>query len=236
MKNVIGVFDSGIGGLSTLNEIRKLLSYEDYLYICDSKNNPYGEKNDEELYSIVKSNVDYLLKKNSKIIVIACNTATTRCISKLRKEYKDTIFVGTEPAIKLACDSGYNNILLLATPLTISSKRTNELINTNININQIIYKVSCEGLANAIELNDQKRINKLLHIYLDNYIEKDIDCIILGCTHYPYIKDKIQKYFPNSNIIDGNKGVSNRVKYLLEKNNLLSLSNKKGKISIKKNR
>ena len=103
MNRKIGVFDSGIGGITVLKEIIKILPNEDYLYYCDSKNNPYGEKSDIELLEITNNIVNFFIKKDVKIIVVACNTATTRCIKTLRKMYPDILFVGTEPAIKLAC-------------------------------------------------------------------------------------------------------------------------------------
>lgn len=230
MKRQIGVFDSGIGGKTTLNEIIKLLPNENYIYYSDSKNNPYGEKTDEELFEIVCNIVDYFISVNTKMIVIACNTATTRCISYLRNKYKDVLFVGTEPAIKVACDNNYKNTLVLATPLTVQSSRLNSLINENIKENENIILVSCSGLANAIETNDEEKINLLLHSFLDKYVNDNIDAIVLGCTHYPLIKDKIQSMFQNSVLIDGNIGVARRVKQLLIENNLLNDSNLIGNV------
>lgn len=229
MNSKIGVFDSGKGGLTTLNEIKKLLPNEDYVYYADSKNNPYGNKTDEALYVIVKNVMDKLITKNVKLIVVACNTATVKCIEKLRHDYPNILFVGTEPAIKVACDNNYKNTLVLATPGTINSERTNELIKKNKKNNQQIYLLPCEGLANAIENSDQIKINNLLDLYLKEYENKNIDSIVLGCTHYPIISEKIQLMFPNSKLIDGNLGVAKRVKQVLEENNLLS-NNTKGTI------
>lgn len=230
MKNKIGVFDSGIGGMSTLNEIRKLLPNEDYIYYADSKNNPYGERTDEELNKIVCDIVDYLISRDVKMIVIACNTATTRCISMLREKYKDMIFVGTEPAVKVACDNNYKNTLVMATPLTVNSSRLSTIINDNIKEGQNITLLPCDGLANAIETNNEIKITSLLNSLLFTYKNKEINAIVLGCTHYPHIKDKIQSYFPKAVIIDGNIGVSKRVKYMLEKNNLLNNSTTEGNV------
>ena len=110
MNRKIGILDSGIGGTTILKEIRKLLPNEDYIYYADTKNNPYGEKKKEEIEAIVKEIVDYLMTiKNCKMIVIACNTATTTCMKKLKQEYQDMIFIGTVPAIKVACDYNYKN-------------------------------------------------------------------------------------------------------------------------------
>ena len=230
MNKKIGVFDSGIGGLTTLEEIRALLPNEDYIFYADSKNNPYGSKTTEELYEIVCEIVDFLISRDVKIIVIACNTATTKCISKLRENYPDMIFIGTEPAIKVACDNNYKNTLVIATPGTIASERTQELLVKNKKDNENIELIACDNLANAIENYDNKKIDEILHKYFDKYKDKDIDAVVLGCTHYPIIKDKIQKFFKNAVLIDGNKGVAKQVKYQLEKNNLLSTRETKGSI------
>lgn len=230
MNSKIGVFDSGKGGLTTLNEIKKLIPNEDYVYYADSENNPYGDKTDEALYNIVTNVVDKLISKGVKLIVIACNTATTRCIEKLREDYPNMIFVGTEPAIKVACDNNYKNTLVLATSGTIASERTHELVKKNKKKNQKIHLLSCEGLANAIETSNYEKIDKLLHTYLDEYENKNIDSVVLGCTHYPIISDKIRVFFPDAKIIDGNIGVAKRVKSVLEENNLLNTENDHGTI------
>ncbi len=230
MNSKIGVFDSGKGGLTTLNEIKKILPHEDYIYYADSVNNPYGEKTDEALYIIVTNVVNKLISKGVKLIVVACNTATTRCIEKLRKDYPNMLFIGTEPAIKVACDNNYKNTLVLATSGTIASERTHELVKNNKKKNQKIHLLACEGLANAIELSDNEKIDKLLHTYLDEYENKNIDSVVLGCTHYPIISDRIKVFFPDAKIIDGNIGVAKRVKFILEENNILNNKKENGTI------
>lgn len=231
MNRKIGVFDSGIGGKTTLNEIRKILPNEDFIYYADSKNNPYGEKNDFELYKIVSDIVEYFLKENVKMIVIACNTATTRCIDFLRNKYPNMIFVGTEPAVKVACDNQYKNTLVMATPLTINSPRLSSLVNENIRDEESVTLLPCDGLANAIENNNNDEIDAILDKLLTYYINKDINAVVLGCTHYPIIKDKIQEYFKDAVIIDGNIGVAKRVKELLLINNLLTDRNFEGNVT-----
>ena len=230
MNKKIGVFDSGIGGTTTLKEIEKILPNEDYIFYADSKHNPYGSKTDEELYAIVKEIVDFLIKKDVKIIVIACNTATTKCIKKLKVDYPDMIFVGTVPAIKVACQNDYKNTLVLATPGTIASERTHELVRDHKKDNENIILLACEGLAHAIETYNDEEIDKILNKYYETYKYINIDAIVLGCTHYPIIKDRIQKLFKDSVLIDGNEGVAREVKHQLEANNLLSKKKRKGKI------
>lgn len=231
-NNKIGMFDSGIGGLTVLKELRKLLPNENYIYYADSLNNPYGEKSDSELMNIVTNIVDFLISKDVKIIVIACNTATTRCINRLRKMYPNMIFVGTEPAIKVACDKNFKNTLVMATPGTIKSERTHELVKLNKRSDQKITLLPCKGLADAIESGNKDRVNKVLHKLLDKYTNQNIDSIVLGCTHYPHAKKNIKEIFPNAKLIDGNKGVSKQVKRQLESHNLLSDSTLHGKVKM----
>lgn len=212
----IGVFDSGIGGTTVLNEIKKLLPNEEYYYIADSKNCPYGEKTDDELIKIVTKNTEELKEWGAKIIVIACNTATTRCIDYLRQHFPDLKFVGTEPAIKLATNTDAKNILVLATPGTIASERTKSLLKVNQKEGQEVTLLPCPGLADTIEENLNKnpaKITKKLTELLDGQLTPDI--IVLGCTHYSLIKNKINSFFPTATLIDGNLGVAKEVEKTL---------------------
>lgn len=223
MNKKIGILDSGIGGTTVLNEIIKLLPKEDYVYYADSKNNPYGEKSPKEIYKIVENIVEFLLKeKDCKMIVIACNTATTRCMKKLKEKYKDIPFVGTVPAIKVACDNSYKHTLVLATPSTIDSERTKELIEENRKENQEIILISCDGLANAIETKNKEKMNDILENVKEKTKNTPIDSIVLGCTHYPLIKDEIHKFFKDIPLLDGSIGVAKEVKRQLENHNLLN--------------
>ncbi len=222
----IGVFDSGIGGLTVLEELRKVLPNEDFLFYADSFNNPYGEKSDEELFKITSNIVDYLINKDCKIIVVACNTATTRCIKYLRDKYKDIAFIGTEPAIKVACDRDFKNILVMATPATISSERTSILVNDNKKEYENIYLVPCEGLANAIETDNFLKQDKIVGDIYYEYKDKNIDAIVLGCTHYPHIKELINKYFADAILLDGNNGVARECRRQLEIRGLLGTEGK----------
>ena len=227
----IGMFDSGIGGLNTLEVVKKYLPNEDIIYYQDTAHNPYGEKTDEELEKITTNIVNFLINNGVKEIIIACNTATTRCIKKLREKYKDIIFIGTEPAIKLAIDKGYKNILILATPATTKSTRLQELID-KYQTDQKIYKVAAPGLADAIEQNNKNEINELLNKYLNEYKDKNIDAVVLGCTHYSYVEKEILSILNKATLLDGNDGVARQAKKMLENNNLLEEKNKEGKIKI----
>ncbi len=225
----IGVFDSGLGGLSVLKELRKLLPNEDYIYYADSINVPYGEKSDEELLDLTSKIVDYLLEKDCKLIVIACNTATTSCMKRLRELYPDTIFVGTVPAIKVAYDHNYKNTIILSTPYTTKSKRVQELMRDYTRDDQELYLVSGENLASLIEDNNSSEIDNVLNRILSPYKDK-ADSIVLGCTHYSLIKEEIEKVLPNVVQLDGCRGISEEVKRQLESHNLIE--NNSGDLTI----
>ena len=216
----IGVFDSGIGGLNILEELKKLLPNEDFLYFGDSDNCPYGTKSQEDLIKIVSRIVEYFRDNDCKLIVIACNTATTRCMKSLREMYPDMIFVGTVPAVKMACDNKCHDTLVLATEGTIASERVHELIYDNKNDDQEIYLVACNGLAEAIEDKNNELIDSILYNTLKEYLDYSIDSIVLGCTHYPWAKENISKLFPDAELYDGSIGVAKEVKRQLELHNL----------------
>ncbi len=208
-----GVFDSVKGGTTVLEAIKKVLPNEEYKYIGDSKNCPYGEKSDEELMRIVRGIVDELYDWGAGIIVIACNTATAKCIDKLRELYPKIEFVGTEPAIKLAVATEAENILVMATPGTVESERLHELVRDNKMNNQKIELLACAGLADVIEKD--KNVDEILSRLLEG--KKNYDVVVLGCTHYSLIRDRIQKYFPEALLIDGNDGVASRVQQIVQK-------------------
>lgn len=210
----IGVFDSGIGGTTTLKEMQKKLPNEEFVYFADSKNNPYGEKSDAELWEIVTKIVENFKRQGIKLIVVACNTATTRLIDRLRKNYPEITFVGTEPAIKLACNSGFSNILVMATPGTIEAEKTKALIFKNKKPNQKITLLKCAGLADAIEFD--KDIDKKLDELLAPLSGQGFDAIVLGCTHYILIREKIQKFFEDAKMVDGNAGITKRVSQIVK--------------------
>ena len=208
----IGVFDSGKGGTTVLEAIQKILPNEEYKYIGDSENCPYGEKSDEELLRIVCGIVDELKNWGATLVVIACNTATARCIDKLRELYPDIEFVGTEPAIKLATATAAKKILVMATPGTIKSERLHDLVHNSKNSEQSIDLLACAGLADAIEKDEN--VSEVLNGLLNG--RKDYDTVVLGCTHYSLVRDKIQSYFPEAILVDGNEGVARRVQRIVQ--------------------
>ena len=213
---MIGVFDSGIGGVTVLEHLLKILPNEDFLYYSDTKNLPYGEKSYDELVKICDGVVDCLIKNGAKIIVIACNTASAICKDYLRSKY-DIEIVAIEPAIKVVYDNAKDyKTMVMATPATINSSRFRELYQKYDNKKTIL--VSCSGLARLIEEgNHEKIIN-----YLEKIKHNNVKNVVLGCTHYPLIKEEIREVFGDVSFFDGGYGVSLRVKSVLEENNLLS--------------
>ena len=228
----IGVFDSGIGGLTVLEELVRELPQCNFIFYGDQKNNPYGEKSDEELMEITSGIVDYLNKRDCRIIVIACNTATTRCRNKLIEKYPDNIFIGTVPAVKVACDNNFKNTLVMATPATIESERLHQIVDENIREDQNIYLVACQGLADAIEHNDVDKIEKILANIAEEYGDRDIDSVVLGCTHYPFIKDRISRRFPEAVMLDGSNGVARETRHQLELSGQYYDSKEKGTLEV----
>ena len=201
-KMNIGVFDSGIGGLTVLDELLKQIPDYNFIFYGDTKNNPYGEKSDEQLLQYTSEIVEYLKERDCGIIVIACNTATTRCRNRLMEKYPDIPFIGTVPAVKVATDNDYHNILVMGTPATIYSPRLSEIIHDNRKEDQNIYLLACP------ENHEEERIERLLDEYLADYRDKNIDAIVLGCTHYPYVGKQILERIPSATLLDGADGVA----------------------------
>lgn len=221
----IGFFDSGIGGITLWKEITNLLPNENTIYISDSKNCPYGEKSNEEINDISYKNTQFLVDKNCKMIIVACNTATTNSISMLRNKFK-VPFIGIEPAIKpAALNSKTKKIGVLATKGTLTS---NLFIETSSDYKYDVKLINTygEGLIELIENGDsEKELNNLLKKYLKPMIKSNIDQLVLGCTHYPLIKKSIKNIVGESvNIVDCNHAVALHAKNILELNNLLNES------------
>lgn len=218
---MIGVFDSGIGGVTVLRELIKILPNEDYLYYSDTINNPYGDKTNEEIINISDDIVNKLINMGCKIIVIACNTASAISKEYLRNKYNVPI-IAIEPAYKSVNDE---STLVMATNATINSDKFKILFNTYDNHNTIL--LSCSGLADLIEEGNKDRIINYLEDKIGKY--KGVKNVVLGCTHYPLIKEEITKVLGPVNFYDGSVGVSKHTKEVLEEKNLLS--NNTGKIT-----
>lgn len=216
-NNPIGLFDSGIGGTSIWKEIHHLLPNESTIYLADSKNAPYGQKSKNEIIELSFKNTEFLLNQNCKLIVVACNTATTNAIKELRDKY-DVPFIGIEPAIKpAATNSQTQKIGILATKGTLNS----ELFYKNVEKFQDITIIEQIGynLVTLIENGEMHspEMTHLLKEYLTPMIEQNIDYLVLGCTHYPYLIPQIKKIIPtNIKIIDSGEAVARQTKAVLE--------------------
>jgi len=213
----IGIFDSGIGGTSIWTAIHQLLPNEKTIYLADSKNAPYGQKSKAEIVDLSIKNTEFLLKMDCKLIVVACNTATTNAIQELRTKY--TIpFIGIEPAIKpAATNSKTQTIGILATQGTLNSElfnKTTEMYHDTKIIEQVGH-----GLVQLIESGniDSPEMTQLLHSYLYPMIEANIDYLVLGCSHYPYLIPQIKKILPaDIQIIDSGEAVAKQTQNVLK--------------------
>jgi glutamate racemase len=226
-SNPIGLFDSGIGGTTIWKAIHELLPFEDTIYLADSKNAPYGQKSKDSIIDLSIKNTEFLLNQNAKIIVVACNTATTNAIKELRQKY-DVPFIGIEPAIKpAALNSKTHTIGILATQGTLNSELFHETASKYKSI-KIIEQIG-HGLVQLIENGEMNsnETNKLLLSYLTPMINANIDYLVLGCSHYPFLIPQIRKILPSKiKIIDSGEAVARQTKSVLENHHLLHSSTK----------
>jgi len=227
----IGIFDSGVGGTSIWQEIHKLLPHESTIYLADSANAPYGPKGKEAIVNLSIKNTEYLIKQDCKLIIVACNTATTNAISVLRANY-NIPFIGIEPAIKpAALNTKTKAVGILATKGTLSSElfhKTNNLFASNIKV----IEREGEGIVELIESGQlySEAMTTLLKSYLKPMIAANIDYLVLGCTHYPYLIPILLNLLPNNvKIIDSGEAVARQTKAILEKHGLLNLQSHRAK-------
>ncbi len=225
----IGVFDSGIGGVTVLREIIKILPNENYIYYSDSKNNPYGDKIKQEIIKRCEEVFSYLLEKNCKAIVIACNTASAIAVNTLRERHKDIPIIAIEPAYKMVYDYAYDGeTLVMATKGTIESERFNLLYNKYNNHKTKLLE--CIGLADVIEEGNEEKIKKYLEKNIGKYKGK-VENVVLGCTHYPLIQKEIgQVLGENVKFFNGANRLAVHLKDVLLEKDLISKSNENGKI------
>ncbi|MEO2053159.1 MAG: glutamate racemase [Allomuricauda sp.] len=224
MHAPIGIFDSGVGGTSIWKEVVKLLPNEDTLYLADSANAPYGEKSKEAILQLSIKNTEYLLEQGCKLIIVACNTATTNAIDHLRANYP-VPFIGIEPAIKpAALQTKTKKVGVLATKGTLSSSlfhSTSKLFAEGITV----IEQEGKGLVELIEAGKTRspEMRNLLMGFLQPMLEQRIDCLVLGCTHYPYLIPVLKELLPNNvTIIDSGEAVARQTKAVLQAHQLLS--------------
>jgi glutamate racemase len=218
----IGVFDSGAGGLSVLQELIKELPNESFIYFADSANCPYGSKSEDKIIELSSTITDFLIAERCKIIVVACNTATAAAIDWLRTNY-DILFIGMEPAIKpAALNSITKSIGVLATAGTFKGRLYIETSHKYASEVNVCYQVG-EGLVELVEAGDidSHKAEVLLMKYLKPMLDCNIDHLVLGCTHYPFFKPLLSKILPSKvKVVDPAPAVAKQVKRVLIDNEL----------------
>lgn len=226
----IGVFDSGLGGVNVLAALLRLLPAENYIFFGDTANNPYGDKPLAQVKSLTKQGVDFLLNQGIKAIVVACNTATSAVIADLRQTITVPVF-GIEPAIKPAVlTEGHGKILLLATPLTIKEKKLVRLMNS-LPDKESIIPLACPGLAELIEAGDIAAAANRVEELLATVDTTGVTGVVLGCTHYPLIKQEIRQALGKEvRFYDGAEGLARNVRRVLANTGRLRAAGGSGQV------
>lgn len=233
-KLPIGVFDSGVGGISVLRELVKLMPEEQYLYFGDSANAPYGTKQLEQVRQMTVNNIEYLLQQGVKSIVVACNTATSAAVADLRKTYPDLPLVGIEPAIKPAVQENPDGrVVVMATPMTLRQEKFRNLMNRYTDQADIV-PLPCPGLMEYIERGnlDGEDLHRYLTELFSSVNQERINAVVLGCTHYPFARSAIQRVVgPKVKIYDGGLGTAREMKRRLQEAGLLCDSGNRGGVT-----
>lgn len=240
-KRPIAVFDSGVGGVSVLRELVKIMPNENYIYFGDSKNAPYGMKTKEEVLELTLSCAKKLFEGNlesardngAKGLVVACNTATSAAVRELRQIYPNIPIVGIEPAVKPAVTyKPGGQVLVMATPMTIREEKFRTLMGRYSKQAKII-PLPCPGLMDFVERGDlySEDFRKYLEELLYEYRTNKIDAAVLGCTHYPFAKELIQEILGEDVMVfDGGEGTAREMKRRLTEADLLNPAKENGKI------
>ena len=215
MNDLIGFFDSGVGGVSVLHTARRLLPNEHFLYYGDNGHAPYGPKPLEEIRRLSAESVGVLLDRGVKAVVIACNTATSAYAEILRAELELPV-IGMEPALKPAQEARHGGeILVLATQATLTLPKFQRLMKR---YGDHVIPVAGHGLVELVEAGkaDSPETEAALRELLGKYVGRSIDSVVLGCTHYPFLAGAIQRMFPEAELFDGRTGTCMQLKHLLE--------------------
>ena len=223
-EDYIAVFDSGVGGISVLRQLRKLMPEEKYIYYGDSANAPYGSRPTAQVRQLTLAAADKLLREYPvKALVVACNTATAAAIEVLRETHPDLIVIGIEPAVKLAADHFPGGRLgVMATEVTLREEKFDHLMH-RFDRECTITKIPAPGLVQLIEAgrSDTPETDALLRQLLAPYVGK-LDALVLGCTHYPFVSRRIAKVLgPETVLLHGGKGTARETKRRLQCQDLL---------------
>lgn len=227
----IGVFDSGVGGISVLRELVALMPNENYIFFGDSANAPYGTKTLEQVVELVCNDAAYLCDKGVKALVVACNTATSAGIQILRERYRDIPVIGIEPALKPAVlFREHPTVLVMATPMTLREKKFHGLMQ-RFETEAEIVPLPCPGLMEFVERGELE--SEALEQYLRNLFApyEKVDAVVLGCTHYPFVKGMIQKVLGEQTVLfDGGEGTARETRRQLVNRGLINPSEEPGKV------
>lgn len=237
-QSPIGVLDSGVGGISTLQTLTKLLPDEDFIFYGDSANAPYGEKDATTVQTLANNVIETLRNQGVKAIVIACNTATSAAKPQLMTTYPDMPILGIEPALKEAVDAGKQHILVMGTPLTISLPKYRAQVARFAN-QADIHSLPCPGLADRIEQGHAGLPEITAHLteLMAPVVNEPIDGVVLGCTHYPFIGKLIQAQFDHHvDLYTGYEGLTNYLKRQLADHDLLRSGHTKQSVTFMSSR
>lgn len=233
----IGVFDSGLGGISVARQLISDMPHERVLYYGDSANAPYGTKTPEQVKELSFEIVHRFVDQGVKAIVIACNTATSAAVNSLREQFAIPI-IGMEPALKVACDAGHGHrqrIIVAATPLTLREHKFAALMD-RFKEQHTIFKKPCPALVEIVEsgqLDNHELVMRTLHGYFDEYDLNTIDSVVLGCTHFVFYRDFFRELLPDTTaIIDGNEGTIRHLEVVLESLGKLAPDNAQGGVEL----
>lgn len=219
----IAVFDSGVGGISVLRELVRLMPHERYLYYGDSANAPYGTRTAQQVQALTQTAVEYLMSRGIKALVVACNTATAAAIAHLREKYPEFIIIGIEPALKPAVMRfPAGTVGIMATPVTLQGEKLEKLIRQNPHPD--IRMIPAPGLVELVEagLGDTPQMDAFLKPILEPYKGK-LDALVLGCTHYPFAQGAICRVLGEKTVLfDGGAGTARETKRRLMEADLLN--------------
>ena len=230
-RQPIGVFDSGVGGISVLRELIRVMPNENYIYLGDSKHAPYGTKPLETVRELTFENARLLLAQGAKGLVVACNTATSAAVRLMRSTYPQLPIVGIEPALKpAALQKEHPRVLVMATPMTVQQEKFRQLM-ARYEEKAEIYPLPCPGLMEFVEAGDleSEKLHDFLLELLGPYLDKKLDSVVLGCTHYPFARKMIQNIVGDTvTIFDGGAGTAREMRRRIAVADLLNPSEEHG--------
>lgn len=235
MENPVGILDSGAGGISVLRALIEFLPHENFIYYGDSAHNPYGTKTREEILSLTMRCTEILLEKGCKTIVVACNTATAAAITELREKYPEIPMIGLEPALKPAVlHKPDSTVIVMATPFTLKEKKF-RILRARYENQANIISLPCPDIVGFVEREEMhsQELKAYLRQQFAPYMDQRIDAIVLGCTHFPFVRGAIREIMGDEVVLfDSAMGVGRQVKRQLKAHSLLNPASEPGKVEI----